>query len=359
MMAKLTKFRVLMALMALVAASVVGVVTAAPPDQAQNEHQRVVEFWTNARVAQAVPRDFVLDANGLVPRGKPEGTPGNRPGGGGGEDDEGTTVKGASWEVGGDVAATTGKVLFEMSGSYYVCSASVVADDSAIDGDSLVLTAAHCAYDETNEVFATNWMFIPDYDSAPAPLSTSSDAFCDDTKYGCWVADALTVHDGYASAGSFNQQAITHDFAFATMSGGGHGAGTALLDVPATLEGAAAPSAVFDTLNFTVDAYAFGYPAAKKYKGKDLVYCAGPVSTDANMSNLTYRLECGMTGGSSGGPWFSPFAVDTGTLSSVNSYGYRGGDSMYGPMFNSDTAAVYAAADGATENNDEVGAPAP
>jgi hypothetical protein len=73
MMAKFTKFRVLVVLAAVAAASVVGVATAAPPDHAQSEHQRIVEFWTHARVAQAVPRDFVLDANGEFRIGPPAG----------------------------------------------------------------------------------------------------------------------------------------------------------------------------------------------------------------------------------------------------------------------------------------------
>ena len=357
-MVKLTNLRVLVVLVvlaAVAAASVVGVATAAPPDHAQSEHQRIVEFWTHARVAQAIPRDFVLDANGLVPRGKPGGTPGNGPGGGGGGGDGGDTtdpsvVTGASWTAGGDVAATTGKVLFALGSSYYVCSASVVVDSDA--GTSLVLTAAHCAYDESNGSFAENWMFIPDYDSAPASL-TKSGSFCVDTEYGCWTAQALTVHSQYAGAGGFNDQAVEYDFAFATMGNGGKTSalvedvvGTQGIDFETTL-------AVGD------GAHAFGYPAAKKYKGNDLVYCAGPTDTDPGTNNVTYSLVCDMTGGSSGGPWFASFdeVTGTGTLASVNSYGYRGSDSMHGPMLDADAAAVHAAATGASGLNDSVTTP--
>ena len=72
------------------------------------------------------------------------------------------------------------------------------------------------AYDEVTKTFATNWLFIPDYDSAPAVLTTSG-SFCASTTFGCWAADALIVHNGYASAGGFNAQATTHDFAFAMV----------------------------------------------------------------------------------------------------------------------------------------------
>jgi hypothetical protein len=84
---------------------------------------------------------------------------------------------------------------------------------------------------------------------------------------------------------------------------------------------------------------AFGYPAAQKYRGNDLVYCQGPVRTDSFTDDLTYGVTCNMTGGSSGGPWFAPFDDESGTgiQMSVNSYGYTGDKSMYGPMFNSNT----------------------
>jgi len=60
-----------------------------------------------------------------------------------------------------------------------------------------------------------------------------------------------------------------------------------------------------------------------------------------------------MTGGSSGGPWLSSFNAstgDTGTIQSLNSYGYSGQSNMYGPIFNATTTTTYNAANGATTN---------
>ena len=301
------------------------------PGSAAAEHQRIVDFWTNERVAKAIPRDFVKTGPGqYAPAAKPD-NPG-KPGGGGGGGGDGS-VTGASWNGGGLVADTTGKVLFAMGGSYYVCSASLVTDSK--NDRSIVLTAAHCVYDETGGSFATNWMFIPNYDAAPAPLTTSG-SFCDATKWGCWTATALVAHSGYTTAGGFNDQAVVYDFAFAVLRDGGKTSAPADVTI-------GTQSIAFDSNVAGVNVFAFGYPAAKKFKGNDLVYCAGPTGFDPLTSNTTYRIGCSMTGGSSGGPWMRGFSTSNGSgvLTSVNSYGYSGDNSMYGPKFNSNTEAVF------------------
>lgn len=303
----------------------------ASPDRSARD--RVVAFWTNDRVAQAIPRDFVLDhaRDTFRPAAKPA------PGGSGSS----STTLGSSWTAGGEVLETTGKVLFAMGGVYYVCSASV-ADDS-VSGRSIILTAAHCAYDETGGAFATNWMFVPDYDSAAVSLNTSG-SFCANTSLGCWTASALVVASGYATAGGFNDQAVVHDYAFAVVGAGGK-SGTAQLD--STVGG---HPIQFSAASGAADTYLFGYPASGRYKGKDLVYCRGPLGFDPLTANATYRVGCNMTGGSSGGPWFTPFGGGSGTMMSVNSYGYSGITAMHGPMLNTETQAMFGAAASTTTN---------
>ncbi len=315
--------------LALLSAALLIVTMAAPLQARQPErsrHQEVMAHWTAARMAAATPRDFVLDpARGFTARGKP--------GGGGG----GTTT-GASWNGGGAIKERAGKVYFEMGGSGYVCSGAVASDNRS--GYSLVLTAGHCAYDETAGAFATNWLFIPDFDQSPTFT-------CSQTEYGCWTAQALVVHSGYATAGSFNTQATVHDFAFAVVGPGGH-TGSTQLDAAVGAFGVSIPG--FTAAGQT--SYAFGYPAAQKYKGKDLVYCAGSIFEDPYNDDLTWGVPCNMTGGSSGGPWLSGFSTTSGSgsLSSLNSYGYSGVTAMHGPKFSANTADVYAAAKSATSN---------
>ena len=258
-------------------------------DTGRSEHDRVVAFWTNERVARAIPRDFDYDPETKSFR------PSAKPNGGGGGTGSTTTTLGSSWTAGGEVLKATGKVLFAMGGTYYVCSASV-ADDT-VSGRSIILTAGHSAYDETNHAFATNWMFVPDYDSAPATLTTSG-SFCAQTSLGCWTASALVVAGGFANAGGFNNQAIVHDYTFAMVGAGGK-SGTAQLD--STVGG---HPIQFSAVSGGADTYLFGYPAAGKYRGNDLVYCRGPLGFDPNVANATYRVGCNMTGGSSGGGWY-------------------------------------------------------
>lgn len=286
---------------------------------ARSEHQRIVDYWTPERVANATPRDIVLDhlPNGVVPnKGKPPGTPG---GGGGGTD---TATKGSSWTGAGAVLQTTGKVLFKMGSSNYVCSGSVARDGVA--GRSLVLTAGHCVYDDAANKFAINWMFVPEFDTSPTFT-------CANTEWGCWTATALVTTQAWAET-DFN-----HDIGFAVMGTGTEGT---------YLDTAVGAQAIAFNQTHPDYVYAFGYPAAKKYNGSDLVYCAGDDFPDP-YGSTDHGLDCNMTGGSSGGPWFIGFdePTGTGTLNSVTSFGYRGlKDVLFGPYFGPLEKATYTVA---------------
>ena len=317
-------------LLALVVAALalVGLVAVPAEARQQSAHERIVAYWTSDRVARAVPRDMVIDpSSGRI-------VPARRPGGGGGG-----AVTGASWTKAGEVLKASGKVLFTLGSSTYVCSAAVV-DDNKSDR-SIILTAAHCVFDPATG-FASNWIFIPEYDSAPVRLSGS---FCASTVHGCWTASSIVVSDAFASEPGFTNTAVQHDYAFVAVGAGGK-SNSQLDDVVGSF-----PIA-FSGLSANTDAYLFGYPAAGKYKGTDLVYSRGPIGFDANTSNTTYRVTSNMTGGSSGGPWFSSFneTSGTGTLMSVNSYGYTGVTAMFGPILNGETSAMFTEALTSTGN---------
>lgn len=295
----------------------------AAPASARSEHERVVAYWTAARLASAKPRD-------LTPAGV-QASPRAKPGGGGG-------VTGKSWTGGGPVLDLTGKVYFSMAGGNWQCSGSIVNDQGRA-GYSMVLTAGHCAIDETNGRFATNWMFMPNWDRQPATFDTA----CSGSFYGCWTTaggGGIYAHWGFANAGSFNDQAVTHDWAFAVVGPGGKSGGQldGLGSYPIQFTGGVSAGNRLQ---------AFGYPAAGRYKGKDLTWCAGNIGQDAGTGNQTWSMACNMTGGSSGGPWFEGLNETNGTggvLSSLNSYGYSGVSNMYGPKFNDRAEATFNAA---------------
>ncbi|MFL5652546.1 MAG: trypsin-like serine peptidase, partial [Chloroflexota bacterium] len=188
---------------------------------------------------------------------------------------------------------------------------------------------------------------IPAFDTNPTYT-------CADSAYGCWTAVALVVRNEFATAGSFNNQAVANDWAIAIVGSGGKTSTSGVqLD---TAVGRGYPLGIdVAAKGATLDA--FGYPAASPYRGSDLVYCEGAIVEDAQTSNQTWGMPCNMTGGSSGGPWLSGFtAAGGGKVSSLNSYGYGKQAVMYGPKFNSRTAATYDAALKTTVNTKVSGA---
>ncbi len=320
-------------------------VAASPAAAARAEHDRIVAFWTPARMASAQPRDITFDAvrgfrvtgERMVPRAA--------------TDPVRTLSSGGSYGGGGNIATAEGKVFFVMGAFLYKCSATPVVDSRT--GYALVLTAGHCAFDKGK--FATNWVFIPNYDAQPSDYNN-----CAGTISGCWTAKALFVHKNFASQKRFNNTAVTHDWAFALLNPGGFS--NQQLQLDAVTGGAYGIS--FTSPGFGTELAAYGYPAAAPYSGTDLSFCQGRIGTDPGTSNMTWSMACNMTGGSSGGGWLDgdwknfpafPSGGTTGTggarLRSLNSYGYSGVPNMYGPMFNTRTQVTYNAANGTATTN--------
>jgi hypothetical protein len=299
--------------------------TAGPPRVGSRaDHDRVVAFWTKARIAAAKPRDMTLQ-----PRVKPAA----------GVKLAAAAVTGAQWPDGkGLVYRATGRILFSMAGGLWVCSGAVATETKT--DRSIVVTAAHCAYDQASKTFATNWMFMPEFDKSPQLFD------CSLTSRGCWTATSLVVSAGFANRGGFDLTSAQSDWAFAVVGNGG-------------LDGATTLDTTVGSFNLSFSSYgsgtatsAFGYPYAAPYDGSQLVYCQGGLGFDFWTLNRTYRLGCNQTGGSSGGEWLVSFPTsgDGGTIMSVNSYGYSGQPYLYGPKFNARTQAAWTTALTTTTN---------
>jgi hypothetical protein len=289
------------------------------------EHARILAYWTPERIASAKVKDYVRDGSGrLVPNAKP--------GGGGGSG----SVTGASWTGNGYIESRSGRILFTSGSSDYICSGSVVTDGAASPDFSIVLTAGHCVYDG-NDGWSTNFVYMPNFDDSPSYN-------CATRLFGCWTATRLAANADFVSGGGFGNDTVEVDYGFARVGLGGTGGSTSTdLDDYRSDDLDGAYRLKIGGVAFSDTQWAFGYPAAGKYKGKDLIYCKGTTTADPYGAD-TWGMNCNMTGGSSGGPWTfgssNPGTDPDVLVSSVNSYGYSGIQKMFGPKFDAETATV-------------------
>jgi V8-like Glu-specific endopeptidase len=325
-----SRFPALVAVAILVALSLPAIAGArSAPSAADAERAATLAYWTAERVANAKPKDLVKTVVGYAQAPKPNA----KPGGGSG------AVKGASW-VGTShdtIRVRSGRVLFHQGNGDWICSGSVVTDGTTSTGYSTILTAGHCVYDGADG-WATRWIFMPDFDEGPVYND------CANTEFGCWTATRLAANATFFSEGGFGtERSVEVDYGFARVGLGGPNANSTT-DLDSL--GGAYPLKTSAT-GLTVQQWAFGYPAAGRYHGKDLVYCTNGGGTslinDPNGAD-TWGMACNMTGGSSGGPWITggtdPSVATGWSASSVNSYGYSGLTYMFGPKFNSATTTV-------------------
>ena len=262
-------------------------------------------------------------------------------GGGGGGGGEGS-VPNAEWTGDGVVQEAVGRIYFEMPSNArrtrwagYVCSGTVTND--ATTGRSVIVTAAHCVYDDANKAFARNVLFIPNQADT---TGTGTDLNCANDPLGCWAPDFGVVDVNWTNR-TFPDN-VAWDYAYYTVSDA-DGYSPGIVDAGSTLDAAVLAMDV----SFTVPAvgdltHALGYSYDVD---PQFMYCADPVE---NMDAANWWLpNCGLSGGSSGGPWSQPFNLGTGNgpIMSVNSWGYTGSPGMAGPKLAGTSAScLYARA---------------
>ena len=319
--------------------TLVAVAGSAAAPGAKPDRAATLAYWTPERVAHAIPRNVA--PKGFRPQAKPPG-----PGGGGGGGGSTTTVTGAAWTGGGVVKERTGKVLFTMDGVDYVCSGAVASDGSTTDARALILTAGHCVYDESGSGWAYNWMFVPNYEDGGTIVTNPNGTHsftCGTTPYGCWTATALVTTTAWANGGA-SLAGFNEDYAFAVVGLGGKSGQS-----QAQLDATVGSTTVAFNQSHPTQVYSFGYPQGSPYDGQKLIHCAGKDVADTWGGTTDTGLNCNMTGGSSGGPWYVGFgsAGTQGTLNSVNSFKYTSGKMtkyMFGPRFDDYTQRTYNAA---------------
>lgn len=283
--------------------------TAAPPAEREaanswSAQRRVLDYWTPARMAAAKPLAAPApSATRPIDRG--DAAPWTAPPTGALAPVSG----GAPWTQAGRVVTTTGRVFFTYQGRTAACSGSAVTSANR----SVVITAGHCV--KLGGQYHTNWVFVPGYDNGQQP-------------FGTWVATKLVTTPQWHAT-----EDVNYDVAAAVVAPQN---GNSLTDVVGG-QGIAFNQARKQQM------YAFGYPAAAPYDGSRLIYCSG-VSFDDFLITRDHGLNCDMTGGASGGPWFVGFNESTGAgmLNSVNSFKYVFASTwMFGPYFGNEAQAVY------------------
>ncbi len=204
-------------------------------------------------------------------------------------------------------ARTNGKVFFSRGEANYVCSASIVASE----GRSLVWTAGHCLAE--NAVWSSNVAFVPAYSAGSEP-------------YGTWYAKNLTT-----TAEWFYNHEWDYDVGAMTMT---PTAGVRIADY------LGAQGIMWNqTAGYTSNAFA--YPAGSPYDGEYLVRADGDT---ADEGDNTIYMYSGLTGGSSGGPWFRNFNETSGLgfVNGHNDFIYTNSPAwMYSPYYGGQVSSLY------------------
>ena len=301
-------------------------------------------FTDGAWTWQVIAKDSVARGGGNTTTSASVGFNVNLGGGGGGGGGGGDVVTNAEWTGGGTVQSAAGRLYFEMPSNVkrrtwvgYVCSGTVVTDGTS--GRSVILTAAHCVYDDASKSFARNVLFIPDQTDT---TGTATDLNCANDPMGCWAPSFGVVDVNYTGTTFPNNNAWDYAF-YVVRDTGAHTPGFTV-GVVDTLDAAtgslglsfAAPAHdTGDSFDFT---NALGYSYSED---PNFMHCAEDMTTTNGTINW-WLPSCGLTGGSSGGPWIQPMSGGSGPIISVNSWGYTNSPGMAGPKFSgTSTACVF------------------
>lgn len=278
------------------------------PIQASPRAKAVFDYWTSERIASAVPRDYEIESTTGERKLRTRALQ--------------NVVADDNWTAGGNIANAAGRLFFTMGGSRYVCSGTVVSDNGTPDR-SLIVTAAHCVYDEDTDTFGYNFLFIPRQDDGGTDRSNSA---CSDDPFGCWVPEFAVVdsrwRDGVWSS------IIPYDYAILVVpdypdnhSAGYENAGNHVLDsavTPMEVDFANEQNLENDS---TGQFMGYSYNKDPKFR-----FCRQPLVA---RSDRWVIPGCMLSGGSSGGPC-QPDPQGNGKLFSVISYSYSSNGEQVG-----------------------------
>ena len=209
---------------------------------------------------------------------------------------------------------TIGRLSFLTANGTNFCSAT------SISGNNVIVTAAHCVYNSTANVWYSNFVFTPAFRGTSGPYGNFP-------AQSCWILNSYINLTGNYAVNTWGP----HDVAVCKMNN--NSAGKSL---------SAAVGWLGRTWNnpYNVHVHNNGYPFfdfnnnSLPNAGKYLHTCIGETFQQA--AELL-GVGCNRGPGISGGPWvvgLAPF-VATGWVNSVNSGLFFGTQNLYGARFNS------------------------
>ncbi|WP_051653430.1 trypsin-like serine peptidase [Kitasatospora cheerisanensis] len=203
--------------------------------------------------------------------------------------------------------AVVGKIFFQSPEGNMVCSGTVVSDPSHPGKSNLVWTAAHCVHAGKGGEYMKKLMFVPSYNKSGATSNGKGENATREqiAPLGVWAARSLLVMPQWTQeAGHTGSKASQFDYAVIRVVNQ-DGSSRSLEE---TVGGSvpiwfgAQPSEINSPA-------AYGYPADEPFDGEELEHCDSapkptPFVFDRSRPPML-AIGCNMTGGSSGGGWFT------------------------------------------------------
>lgn len=234
-----------------------------------------------------------------------------------------SVVEEGPYEDGGKVQNAVGRIYFESLGVTYGCTGTVIRDSKT--GRSLIFTAAHCVWEDQDENFGSDVIFVPNRDAVTGDTvlegnMTLADIHrqCADDICGCWRLSGGVVLDKWRDTPW--PERLEFDYGFYVVDDEGRHEGT--FCGSEALDNAVEPMEL--AVGVPVEGefvHAFGYSLEFN---PDFRYCADTAVVEQPTPGLdTAWLDaCLLSGGASGGPWMTGFDPETGVgkVVSVNSW---------------------------------------
>ncbi|MFJ3497774.1 trypsin-like serine peptidase [Streptomyces sp. NPDC086091] len=235
-------------------------------------------------------------------------------------------------------APVIGKLFFDTPEGPSVCSATVVTDPARPGASDLVWTAGHCVHAGAEGGWFRNIVFVPSYNDGATPGDESS---APAAPFGTWWADEARTSEQWIAEGADTGGAGSpFDFAVLRVKRTGSADTRSLEETVG-----AAAKVGFDAPNTqqlsTVGIW--GYPAADPFDGERMFTCRskpGRLSIRSDQPSLL-RIGCTMTGGSSGGGWFTEDTDGRPLLVSNTSIGPEAPLWLAGPRLGPEAEKVY------------------